>query len=80
MVLANRLQGNGTARNESDIAKDFVGFYKNWQKVFGIENYKTYVTGESYAGRYVPYIAAEMLNQKDKTYFDVGGKFATLHR
>ncbi|KAF4547837.1 Serine carboxypeptidase-like protein 10 [Elsinoe fawcettii] len=62
-----------TAFDEEDIAKDFVGFYKNWQKLFGIENYQTYVTGESYAGRYVPYIAAEMLQQNDPTYFNVAG-------
>ena len=29
--------------------------------------------GESYAGRYVPYISAQMLDQKDKTYFDLNG-------
>ena len=31
------------------------------------------VTGESYAGMYVPYIASGMLDQKDKTYFNVQG-------
>lgn len=29
--------------------------------------------GESYAGRYVPYISAAMLDQKDKQYFDLSG-------
>ncbi|KAI9707898.1 MAG: hypothetical protein M1820_004504 [Bogoriella megaspora] len=65
--------GNITAYDEVDAARDFVGFYKNWQKLFEIQHYKTYVTGESYAGRYVPYVAAEMLNQQDNTYFDVAG-------
>ena len=37
-------QGKVTARNERDVAKDFVGFFKNFQKLFGIENYKIYVT------------------------------------
>ena len=41
--------------------------------LFGIKNFKIYVTGESYAGRYVPYISAAMLNQKDKMYFDLHG-------
>jgi carboxypeptidase D len=44
------------------------------QTIFGIENHKIYVTGESYAGRYVPYIADAMLDQNDKCYFDVQGK------
>lgn len=65
--------GKVTARNETSAAKDFVGFFKNWSKLFGIEGYKIFVTGESYAGRYVPYISAEMLDQNDKTYFDLGG-------
>jgi carboxypeptidase D len=32
------------------------------------------VTGESYAGRYVPYISAAMLDEKDQEYFDLQGK------
>jgi carboxypeptidase C (cathepsin A) len=35
----------------------------------GIKNFKIYVTGESYAGRYVPYISAAMLDEKDKEFF-----------
>ena len=27
-----------------------------WQTIFNISDYKIYVTGESYAGRYVPYV------------------------
>lgn len=37
-------QGKVTATNEYDIANDFVGFFKNWQKLFGIKNYKIYMT------------------------------------
>ena len=48
-------EGDVTATSQEDIAKDFVGFFKNFQDIFGIKNYKIYVTGESYAGRYVPY-------------------------
>jgi carboxypeptidase D len=65
--------GTPTARTEEEIALDFVGFYKNFQQTFGIKNYRTYVTGESYAGRYVPYISAAMLNQKNKEYFNLKG-------
>ena len=66
--------GEVTAKTEEDIAQDFIKFFKNFEKTFGIKNYKIYVTGESYAGRYVPYISAAMLDQKDKEYYDLSGK------
>lgn len=65
-----------TATSELDIAADFVGFFKNFEDLFGIKNYKIYVTGESYAGRYVPYISAAMLDQNDTTYFNLSGALA----
>jgi carboxypeptidase D len=37
-------QGPARARNEYDVAEDFIGFFRNWQKVFGIKNYKIYMT------------------------------------
>lgn len=37
-------QGAITATNEDDVAKDFVGFFKNWETLFGIKNYKIYIT------------------------------------
>lgn len=66
--------GDITATSEEDIAQDFIHFFKNFEKAFGIKNFKIYVTGESYAGRYVPYISAAMLDEKDKTYYDLSGK------
>ncbi|KAF2672312.1 alpha/beta-hydrolase [Microthyrium microscopicum] len=66
-------KGTPTATTEEQVSSDFVGFLKNFETTFGIENYKIYVTGESYAGRYVPYVSAAVLNQKDKNYFDLGG-------
>ncbi|TAQ90069.1 hypothetical protein B7494_g1616 [Chlorociboria aeruginascens] len=65
--------GKVTATNQEDIAADFVKFFKNFEEIFGIKNYKIYVTGESYAGRYVPYISGAMLDQNDKEYFDLSG-------
>jgi carboxypeptidase D len=65
--------GNVTATTEEEVAQDFVGFFKNWETIFGIKNFKIFATGESYAGRYVPYVSAAMLDQKDKTYFDMSG-------
>lgn len=66
--------GDATATSEEDIAKDFADFFLNFQKIFGIKKFKIFVTGESYAGRYVPYIAAEMLDRKDKDHFNISGK------
>lgn len=65
--------GTPTATSEEDIAADFVNFFKNFQDTFGIKNYKIFVTGESYSGRYVPYIANAMLDQNDTCYYDVNG-------
>ena len=65
--------GTPTATSEEQIAKDFVGFLDNFQKTFGITKFKIYVTGESYAGRYVPYISAAILDKNDATNFNLGG-------
>lgn len=59
---------------EEDIAQDFIKFFKNFETIFGIKNFKIYVTGESYAGRYVSYISAAMLNQNDTAYYDLSGE------
>jgi carboxypeptidase D len=63
-----------TATSEEDIAQDFIKFFQNFQDIFGIKNFKIYVTGESYAGRYVPYISAAMLDENNKKYFDLNGE------
>lgn len=68
--------GTSNATTQEETAAQFVTWFKNWQDVFGIKNYKIYVTGESYAGRYVPYISAAMLDQKDPTYYNVSGALA----
>ncbi len=65
--------GTPSATSEEEIAQNFVDFFKNFEQLFGITNFKIYITGESYAGRYVPYISAAFLNQKDKKYFDLSG-------
>ena len=65
--------GEITAKTQEETAQDFVKFFKNFQKTFGIKKFKIYVTGESYAGRYVPYVASAILNEKDTTYYDLKG-------
>ena len=66
--------GKPTATTEEQIAQDFVKFFKNFQQLFGIKNFNIYVTGESYAGRYIPYVSAALLDQKDPTYYDLKGE------
>ncbi|KIX02462.1 uncharacterized protein Z518_08403 [Rhinocladiella mackenziei CBS 650.93] len=65
--------GKPTATNEEEPAEEFVQFFRNFQEIFNISDYKIYVTGESYAGRYVPYVANAMLDQNDITHFNVSG-------
>ena len=65
--------GTPVATTEEETAQDFIRFFKNFETIFGIKNFKIYVTGESYAGRYVPYISAAMLDEKDPAYFNVKG-------
>jgi carboxypeptidase D len=45
--------GNVTATSEEDTAADFIAFFRNFLDIFGISNFKIYVTGESYAGNIV---------------------------
>ena len=45
-------QGNVTATNEEDIAKDFMGFFKNFVDTFAMQGYTVYIAGESYAGEW----------------------------
>ncbi|KAI9713264.1 MAG: hypothetical protein M1820_001251 [Bogoriella megaspora] len=66
-------QGTPNATSEVDVGIQFLPFWKNFIDTFDLQNRKVYVTGESYAGQYVPYIADAMLSQNDTTYFDVNG-------
>lgn len=65
--------GTPTATTEEGISQDIIGFLTNFMNLFGISGYKTFVTGESYAGRYVPYVSSAILDQPDKTKFSLGG-------
>ncbi|KAK3365057.1 carboxypeptidase cpdS precursor [Lasiosphaeria ovina] len=67
--------GNVTAKDEDDVAKQFMGFWKNFIDTFSMQGYKVYITGESYAGMYCPYIASNFLDANETTpgYFDVQG-------
>ncbi|KAL8931791.1 MAG: hypothetical protein Q9211_006732, partial [Gyalolechia sp. 1 TL-2023] len=58
---------------ESYAGQEFAGFYKQFATTFGLENRKVYLTGESYAGFYVPYIADAFINQNDDVYYNLAG-------
>ncbi|KAA8911783.1 putative pheromone processing carboxypeptidase [Sphaerosporella brunnea] len=66
-------QGNPNIRNEEDMAAQFLGFLEQWLKTFDLEGRTTYVTGESYAGFYVPYIVDAMYKRNDTSLFNPKG-------
>ncbi|KAH8662359.1 serine carboxypeptidase 1, partial [Xylariales sp. PMI_506] len=65
--------GNPTYHDEFDVATQFRGFWKNFVDTFDMHGYDVYITGESYAGLYCPYVAGGMIDQNDTTYFNVKG-------
>jgi len=64
-------QGTPDATSEADVAREFLGFFKNFVDLFALQGRKIFIAGESYAGYYVPYIADAMLNTNDTTYYNV---------
>lgn len=55
------------------LSAQFLGFWRNFVQTFSLQGWKVYIAGESYAGRYVPYIADAMFNANDTTYFNIQG-------
>lgn len=66
-------RGRPTATSQAESAAQFLAFLRKFQETFGIANYRIFLAGESYAGRYIPYIANAMLDSNDKRYFNVSG-------
>jgi carboxypeptidase D len=64
-------QGEVTATSETDVAAQFLGFFKNFVDTFAMQGYTVYIAGESYAGYYVPYIADAMFNANDTEYYNI---------
>ena len=65
--------GPSTVSNEEDVAAQFKSWFKHFVDTFNLHGRKVYITGESYAGQYIPYIASGMLDEKDTKYFNVKG-------
>jgi len=56
------VDSQGMVKDEDEMGQDFMGFLENLVKVFpSLKTRPFYLTGESYAGTYIPYIT--------KTYF-----------
>lgn len=66
-------QGEPTANSQEEVSKQFAGFWKNFVDTFDLCDRKVYIAGESYAGKYIPYLANEFLDQADPKYYDVKG-------
>jgi carboxypeptidase D len=66
-------QGTPNITNEVELGIQFRGFYKNFVDTFDLKNSRVYVTGESYAGFYVPYIADSFIEANDLEYFNLAG-------
>lgn len=59
--------------SEVDVSRDFAGFWKNFMTTFNMTGRSVYLTGESYAGQYIPYIANYFLDQNNTDYYNVKG-------
>ncbi|EST07834.1 Peptidase S10, serine carboxypeptidase [Kalmanozyma brasiliensis GHG001] len=66
-------QGTPNITTEAELADQFKGFFRNFVDTFDLQNRSVYITGESYAGQYVPNIASSMLDEENKEYFNVTG-------
>ncbi|KAK2017573.1 serine carboxypeptidase [Colletotrichum eremochloae] len=71
-------RGPVTATDQPDVARQFLGFWKNFVDAFDLRDYKVYVAGSSYSGLFTPYIASAMLDaaeedDDDAGYFGVAG-------
>lgn len=56
-----------TVHNEFQVAEDFAGFMQSFMLSFPeLADSEVYITGESYAGMYIPYMAQHVLKQRGK--------------
>lgn len=65
--------GPANVQNEIDVSNQFNDFWKQFVETFSLQRYRVYITGDSYAGQYIPYVAAGMLDRNDTTHFNLKG-------
>lgn len=60
-------EGGPQPTNETEVASDFYAFLQNFYRVFDeYQRYKLFLTGESYAGMYIPPIAHKIYREQTK--------------
>ncbi|KAH8977071.1 alpha/beta-hydrolase [Lactarius hatsudake] len=65
-------QGTPDAKNENDVATQLVGFLQQFLEIFSeLKGKKFYLSGESYAGMYIPYIANFIFENTTRTTLDL---------
>lgn len=65
--------GLPSVTSQDDIAMFFLSFWKHFVELFDLHQTRVFIAGESYAGRYVPYIADAMLAKREKTFYNMAG-------
>jgi carboxypeptidase D len=65
--------GNATEMSSEMVATSFLSWFKGFVDTFGLHGKRIFLTGESYAGYYIPHIADAMFNASDKRHFDLRG-------
>lgn len=63
--------GTPSITGEVGLSKQFLGFWKNFITTFDLFEAKVHLVGESYGGRYVPYIGNAMLDKNDTKYYNL---------
>ncbi|RMZ76085.1 hypothetical protein DV737_g4956, partial [Chaetothyriales sp. CBS 132003] len=66
-------QGVPDISDEVQLGLEFIGFWKNFITTFDLQEWTTYISGESYGGYYVPYVADAFITAADDTYYKLGG-------
>ncbi|KAI9466663.1 alpha/beta-hydrolase [Lactarius psammicola] len=65
-------QGTPHVKNENDVAAQLVGFLQQFLEIFSeLKGKKFYLTGESYAGVYIPYIANFIFENTTRSTLDL---------
>lgn len=76
MVWVEQLVGTSfsqgkLAKNVEDSSAQFLRFFKNFIDTFHLHHKKIYITGESFARKYIPFIANAIWNTNNTEYYNV---------
>ncbi|KAG8423721.1 hypothetical protein J3458_000589 [Metarhizium acridum] len=61
-------RGKATAKNEDQLADQFLGFWQNFVKTFDMRKHDIYIATEAYGGMYGPYIAKHFIKSPWYTF------------